>query len=251
MPRGTRHVLADSLRTRPVPFSEALAAMPARLAKLGAPARRSTTILVCAEIRFDLAGPHALMSALPEIVHLPADVAASDDDLQAVAKLLLREAASARTGSELLVPRLIDSLLILIVRTWLERQPLGDPGWLAALRDPQMGRALALIHESPADGWTVGSLAARVGMSRAPFARRFSALVGEPPLSYLTRWRMNVAAHRLRTTAKAAEAIASEVGYQSTTAFNAAFRRLMGLSPGRYRARARDSAPAGRALSAV
>jgi len=142
---------------------------------------------------------------------------------------------------------LIDTLLVFIIRRWLDDQPIDGAGWFGALRDPQIGQALALIHAAPHHRWTVAELASRVAKSRAAFARRFVALVGESPLAYVTRWRLNLAAKLLRSTADSVEVIGVSVGYQSPTAFGNAFRRHFALSPGQYRLGARiasDSLPA-------
>jgi AraC-like DNA-binding protein len=147
----------------------------------------------------------------------------------------IEAAVDRRMGADLVVPRLVDTLLVLVVRRWLEQHPLESAGWLGALRDPKIGHALALIHDAPSYRWTVDGLASKVAMSRAAFARRFVSLVGESPHAYVTRWRMNLAARLLRTTSSSAEQIAAEVGYDSPTAFNGAFRRHLLTSPGRYR----------------
>jgi AraC-like DNA-binding protein len=235
LPRGTKHALSDRPRTPALPYERALRQMRARLNTLEPSKGSDLSVLLCAEIKFDSAGPHPLMSVLPEVIHLPAEATTSDDELQAVSRLLLREALGPRAGSELVIPRLIDTLLVFIVRAWIEHQPLNSAGWLGALRDPQMGQALSFIHETPSHKWTVEELAGKVAMSRAAFARRFTSLVGEPPLAYVTRWRMNLAAKLLRSTTTSAERIAADVGYESPTAFGNAFRRHLGVSPGQYR----------------
>lgn len=236
VPRGTRHVLSDAPRSRTLPYARALSEMRTRLARRNAPVPDSTVVL-CAEVKFDEAEPHPLMAVLPELVYLPAETAGGDEGLRAVVRLLLREALTRPAGAELVVPRLIDTLLVFVVRTWMAEQPIGSAGWLGAMRDPQIGAALGLVHEEPAHPWTVETLAQRVAMSRAVFARRFAALVGEPPLTYVTRWRMNLAAKLLRTTTLSAERIAERVGYDSPTAFGSAFRRQFRVPPGRYRRR--------------
>ena len=129
-------------------------------------------------------------------------------------------------------------MLIHILRTWLA---VADPhqlrpSWLAALRDPTIGAALAALHTDPARPWTVETLAGHIAVSRATLARRFTTLVGDTPNSYLTRWRMDLAAHRLRTTPDPIAPIARSVGYTSEYAFNRAFTRVHSLTPGRYRA---------------
>jgi AraC-like DNA-binding protein len=240
VPRGTSHALLDDPRTPAEPFERALRRMRARRAKRTSTRPDQTAVLICAEIKFDQAEPHPLMNALPDVIHIPAE-AEGDSGLQAVARLLSREALSGRMGAELVVPRLVDTLLVFVVRRWIEQQPIESAGWLVALRDEEIGRALALVHEAPSHRWTVEGLASKVAMSRAAFARRFTSLVGESPHAYITRWRMNLAATLLRTTSSSAEQIAAQVGYESPTAFNAAFRRYLSVSPGLYRKAASKS----------
>ena len=131
------------------------------------------------------------------------------------------------------------------MRRWAaERRAASDcsPSWLIALGDPTIARVLALMHERPGHRWTVQELAGEVHLSRATLARRFAGAVGEPPLAYLARWRMHLAAHRLKHTHDSVEAIASTVGYTSEYAFNRAFARHRGEPPGRYRRRSSGSA---------
>jgi transcriptional regulator GlxA family with amidase domain len=156
-------------------------------------------------------------------------------------QLLRGEATDAGSGSELVVPRLVDSLLVFIVRAWLEDQPVGAGGWFGALRDPAIAKALSLIHERPGAPWSVEGLARQVAQSRATFARRFTELVGEIPVAYLTRWRMCIAAKLLSESDAPLDKIASQIGYETAAAFSKAFRRSHGTAPGRFRLRARGS----------
>jgi AraC-like DNA-binding protein len=234
IPRGTVHALLDDPRTPVEPFASALRSQAKRLRSRAAQVENNT-VLVCAEIKFDEAEPHPLMTVLPDLIHVSAVLAENDHGLATLSRILVREALGERMGAELVVPRLVDALLVFIVRNWIEQQPIESAGWLGALRDDQIGRALALIHEAPEHKWTVDELASNVAMSRATFARRFSALVGESPHAYVTRWRMNLAARLLRTTSDSAERIAASVGYDSPTAFGAAFRKHLSVSPGIYR----------------
>ena len=130
--------------------------------------------------------------------------------------------------------RLTDILLIRVLRQWLERSP-NQRGWLVALRDPQIGAALALIHRGLERAWTVDALAKHVAMSRSAFADRFTKLVGQPPLRYVARARMNRAAELLQTTSLPIDQIAIERGYATTAAFSKAFKRQFGVAPGSYR----------------
>jgi transcriptional regulator GlxA family with amidase domain len=140
------------------------------------------------------------------------------------------------------VARLLDLLLIEAIRHWVQHDPeAGGPSWLAALRDPTIATIIALLHARPAEPWTLERLAGEVHLSRATLARRFTEAVGEPPLAYLTRWRMHLAAARLKHTSDTVEMIAREVGSTSEHAFNRAFSRHRGHPPGRYRQLARTA----------
>jgi AraC-like DNA-binding protein len=193
----------------------------------------AATTFVCAGYDYDHEVTQPLLSLLPPVLHLPADPIGGAR-IGAVVTLLAGELGAHDAGARAAVARLIDLLLIHVVRTW---SAAGDerPSWLRALHDPVIARALAILHERPADAWTIERLAAEVHLSRATLARRFAELVGEPPLMYLTRWRMDLAARRLRDTTDPVETIARSVGYTSEYAFNRAFSRHRGQPPGRYR----------------
>jgi len=193
------------------------------------------TILQCAGYAFSQEGPHPLLTLLPAVIVIPADQAGTDSELQLLLRLMFQESVRRDAGSELVLPRLIDTLFVYVLRSWLREQPEGSCGWLGALRDPQIRRALSLIHERPQDQWTVELLAHAVAMSRAAFAKRFTDLVGEPPLAYVTRWRMDLAAKLLRESRDPVARIAGKVGYISETAFAKAFRRRRKMAPGAYR----------------
>ncbi len=178
---------------------------------------------------------HPLLSLLPPVIVITAQRIESDVELQLLLRLLAREAQHRDTGAELVLPRLIETLFVYVLRAWLRDQPEGTAGWLGALRDNQIRKALSLIHESPQAPWTVESLARQAAMSRAAFAKRFMDLVGQPPLAYVTRWRMDLAAKLLRESREPVARIASRVGYLSETAFAKAFRRRRKMPPGAYR----------------
>jgi transcriptional regulator GlxA family with amidase domain len=141
-------------------------------------------------------------------------------------------------GSETITAKLIEVMFVEAIRAWLKNQPEGSAGWLGALRDPSIGAALGLIHKTPEKRWTVPTLAAQVGMSRSPFAARFTTLVRQSPMSYLKSWRLQVAAKLLRDQALSLSSIAERVGYESTEAFSRVFRRKFGVAPGQYRRKA-------------
>ncbi|HEY4368315.1 MAG TPA: AraC family transcriptional regulator [Steroidobacteraceae bacterium] len=194
-----------------------------------------STILQCAGYELSRDTSHPLLALLPPVIRIPADQADSDSELQLLLRLLMQEAARRDAGVELVLPRLIDTLFVYVLRVWLRDQPDGAGGWLGALRDPQIRKVLARIHESPQTPWTVESLAGVAAMSRAAFAKRFADMVGEPPLAYVTRWRMDIAAKMLRESRDPVARIAGRVGYVSETAFAKAFRRRRNIAPGAYR----------------
>ena len=150
-------------------------------------------------------------------------------------RFMAAEAREPRLGGETVITRLADILVIQAIRSWIEQDPAAQTGWLGALRDPQIGRAISLIHRDPARTWTVASLADEVAMSRSAFAARFAELVGEPPMHYVTRWRMHAAVTWLREDDATLGELALRLGYQSEAAFSRAFKRFMGLSPGAVR----------------
>jgi len=199
-----------------------------------------TTLVLCAKYLFNAPSAHPLTALLPPLIHLRAQDAEREVQLQLLVQLLRHESANQGTGTELVVPRLVDSLLVFVVRAWLAGRPLTSGGWFGALREPQISKALALIHERPDTAWSLEALAREVGQSRATFARRFLELVGETPVAYLTRWRMCLASKLLSDTPLSLEEIAPRVGYQTAAAFARAFRRSLGTTPGHFRATARE-----------
>lgn len=212
---------------------------------------------LCASYDYDHEVAHPLLSLLPPVLHVPAAEADADTPVQATLRLLSVELGRRRAGSRAVAERLIEVLFVHAVRAWIDRTP--DPSvasWLRGLRDPVVANALALLHEQPHRRWTAAELAHEVHVSRSTLVRRFGELVGEPPLGYLTRWRIDVAARLLRETDETAGRIARRVGYTSEFAFSRAFARLRGEPPGRYRRRLRerfgdDAPPAGTASRAL
>jgi AraC-like DNA-binding protein len=149
--------------------------------------------------------------------------------------MLAYETRHLRPGSESLVARLIDMILVRAVRVWIEEQPHNRGGWLGALRDPQIGAALGLIHREPQRTWSVSALAREVAMSRSIFAAKFSSLVGAPPLTYVTRWKLWHASRLLAEENLSVGETALRVGYESEAAFSKAFKRHFGQPPLAYR----------------
>jgi AraC-like DNA-binding protein len=239
-PSGSEHRLSSEPDTPCRPFDRALKEellTPAGDLELGETG--ATTAFVCAAYEYDLELAEPLVSLLPPVLHVPADPVSARETAVLV-ELLAVEAGTHGPGGRAAAARLLDLLLIAAIRHWARVQPEdGEPSWLIALRDPPIARVLALLHARPAESWTLELLAKEVHLSRATLARRFTGAVGESPLGYLARWRMHLAAQRLKHTSDAVGTIARDVGYTSEYAFNRAFSRHRGQPPGRYRRLAR------------
>jgi AraC-like DNA-binding protein len=206
----------------------------------------AATVLLCGGYLLDQHRPHPLMAELPEIIHLPARVG-HHPSLRSTIDLLGAELHQRHHGTNVIVPALLDALLVYVLRAWLDEQPTHHraTGWAAALQDPQVSTALSRIHTNPARSWTVAELGAEAGLSRAAFAHRFTTVVGRPPLTYLTWWRMTVAARLLRDSDAPLATVAKQTGYTSEFALANAFKREFGISPGHYRKqRHTDQGPA-------
>lgn len=171
-----------------------------------------------------------LLGALPTV--LVRSAGAADSTL---ITLLASEVSRDEPGQEIVLDRLLDLLLIGVLRTWLATPDSGAPAWYRAQGDPVVGPTLRLLHEDPAHGWTVEGLARKVGVSRASLARRFTEVVGEPPVAYLTGWRIALAADLLREPDATVATVARRVGYGSAFALSAAFKRVRGVSPQEFR----------------
>ncbi|MBL8413270.1 MAG: AraC family transcriptional regulator [Propionivibrio sp.] len=199
----------------------------------GTPAPESVSNVVCGFLGCDLRPFNPLIAALPHLLHLPATGGA------AWIGQMLQQAVSAsqdkRPGGEAMLERISEMMFVDAVRRHVERLPEESTGWLAGLRDRQVGRALALLHDRPAHAWTIEALANDVALSRSAFYDRFVGLVGQPPMHYLTQWRMAVAATLLRQSRAPVASIALDVGYESEAAFTRAFKRQVGTPPGRWR----------------
>lgn len=182
-----------------------------------------------------------LLGALPPVLVVPAGSAPCVD-----LDLLATEVCGEQPGQQVVLDRLLDLMLVWTLRAWFEREDADPPAWYSALGDPVIGPVLHAIHDDPGHPWTVAGLARVAGVSRAAFARRFTALVGEPPLTYLTDWRMTIAADLLRREGSSVGAVARRVGYADGVAFSSAFKRVRGVSPSAYRA---ERSPAARVSS--
>ncbi|MEE1928145.1 AraC family transcriptional regulator [Streptomyces sp. TRM 70351] len=205
----------------------------------GAGSAGATTLIVGAyPVRAEFS--HRLLDALPAVLRVDGGDAAGP-----VLDHLAAEVAVDTPGQQVVLDRLLDWMLVCTLREWFDRPGGEPPPWWAAQRDPVVGDALRLLHAEPAAPWTVAALAGRTGVSRSTLAKRFTALVGEPPLTYLTRWRMTLAADLLveRESATVAD-VARAVGYSDPFGFSAAFKRVRGVSPSEFRRTATTASPA-------
>lgn len=242
LPHGHAHTLGDEPGRKPkvVDFAD-----HPQIREGGGPAiwggGGARTLLVCGE--FQLMGPTmlSLQGELPARIVLRAGEAS--EWLSMTLRLLAHEVLGMELGAELIMNRLVEVIFIQCIRGWLRGTDTVRQGWLSALRDPLVARALSRMHQSPAQPWTVEELGRCVGLSRSVFSERFTRAVGEPPLGYLTRWRMQLSAARLLSEpTDSLKEIAEAVGYQSVAAWNRAFRRFADRPPAEWRAWRRQSA---------
>ena len=237
-PHGDPHVLASSPDLRGIPATPRPPAaalrnqLPVRVT-IGDDGAQMRTHLLCGFIACDAQPFNPLLSALPPMIHMSAS--AGGGWAERFAAFASHETAQRRAGGASMLAKLGEIMFIDVVRHHLERLPDGDHNWLTGLRDRQIGRAFALLHESPADDWSLAELARRAGMSRSVLAERFARYVGMPPMQYLKSWRMQLASAMLAETAAPVGQIAGRIGYQSEEAFSRAFKRIVGKSPSHWR----------------
>jgi AraC-like DNA-binding protein len=188
---------------------------------------------VCGYLGCDVQPYNPLIQSLPRILH--ARGAARQDWLFHLVRHAVSETARQNAGGETMLAKLAELLFIEIIRQHIDGLPVESRGWLSSLRHPQIGHALRLIHGRPADDWTIERLAREVGLSRSVFADRFTHFTGVTSMQYLARWRMQLAARRLETPGISLAQAGAEVGYESEAAFNRAFKKIVGTSPGSWR----------------
>ncbi|SFS20016.1 AraC-type DNA-binding protein [Dyella sp. OK004] len=236
-PHGAGHVLADQPDTPSIEIHEAVGNLaPGQRMSLPNAGSGAPASVLCGSYSFAPDGTNPLLRGLPQLLHLSAEKL-RNTPLEAAMQWLAAEANGAAPGTALIIDRLVDLLFIYALRLWTAQQDASSPQtWFGALQDPVVGPAVHAVHGDPAYAWTVENLAQRAGLSRAAFARRFQQAMGEPPLSYVTRWRMTVAAGLL-ADGHAIAHVADRVGYENEFAFAKAFKRIRGLAPGQHRQR--------------
>lgn len=245
-PQGDAHVLSSAPGMRAAPdmsvFARSSTPLPIMYELGGAGPDRAR--VVCGFLGCDERPFNPLLSALPPVIHLPATGAnTSAGWLGTLLDIAARESGSARAGAENVLARLSELIFVEAIRCHLETLPAAQTGWLAGLRDPVVGRALAALHGDPSQSWTVDGLARLVGLSRSVFAERFTEMVGEPPMQYLALWRMQLASRLLMAGGRVAE-VAATVGYESEAAFSRAFKKQVGQAPATWRRESGSRTPA-------
>jgi AraC-like DNA-binding protein len=193
------------------------------------------TCFVCGYFGCERSADRLFLAGLPQVIKVNMRGDSTGQWLESSIRYLVSEADDHRPGQAVLLSKMAEALFVQTLRRYMESLPPEQSGWLAAARDPIVGGALALMHASPGEVWTQEELARRVGTSKSVLGKRFDTFLHEPPLAYLARWRLQVAARALQTSRKSAGTIAAEVGYLSQAAFNRAFKREFGVPPMQYR----------------
>lgn len=247
LPRGDAHELWNGRVTQLVDSSALLPKiLEGSLVSERGGGGGPTTKFICGYIGCDRQAQRLFLAGLPPLFKVNIRRDASGEWIESAIRHLASERGAARAGRSALLAKLAEALFIETLRRYMAELPRQRTGWLAAARDAAVGRALGAIHREPAHAWTVATLAQRAGVSRTVFAERFTRLLGEPPLTYVSRCRMQLGARLLETTDDTVLQVALSAGYESEAAFNRAFKRELGLPPARYRSqwRTADRAPA-------
>jgi AraC-like DNA-binding protein len=236
LPHGAGHVLVDQLNTPTKRLQEVRERIGDTTYRLRAGGAGTRALLVCSAVGFEEPSAHPLIELMPHVLHVRGG-GSQDPSLLPLLEAMASELADQRVGAATVMTRLADIVITRLVRAWAESQPVETKGWLAAIRDPQIGRALAAFHRRPSEAWSVESLAAIAGMSRSIFSERFAAVLGVPPARYVGRWRMHLAGTWLTAQRLTISEVASRLGYESEASFSRAFRRVMGDPPSAFRQR--------------
>ena len=239
VPRGETHVMASApelLRTRPDTLTEEqLNTAPGEIIRLSHGGSGEKTRIVCGFLACDDALSNPLLASLPRMFKVGVRNDRASSWLESSLRFAAEEAGVSRAGSAMVLGKLSELLFVEAVRRCVESLPENEMNWLAGLRDRFVGRALSLLHGRPAHAWTVEELAREVGLSRSALAQRFSDFLGQPPMQYLARWRLQMAAQHLREGEESLADVAEHVGYDSEAAFNRAFKREFGMPPASWR----------------
>jgi AraC-like DNA-binding protein len=248
-PQGDAHVMSSepgmraphldtslffSPRPPQMPFALRVkeADVTAGAAHCGAP---ECATLLCGFLGLDARPFNPLLASLPRVLLIPGSTLGATSWVTTFMQTVVTESKSKRPGGEAVLERMTEMLFVEVLRRYVDSLPAEQTGWLAGMRDPTVGRALSLIHGRPSEAWTLERLSEGAGLSRSSLHERFVQLIGQPPMQYLTQWRMQVASGMLRDTNAKLMQVAQDVGYESEAAFSRAFKRVAGVSPGAWR----------------
>jgi len=236
MPQGDTHLLGSDLQLAPVDSDTLLRPAPlGGMLTIDYGGGGDGARFLCGFLSCDKALCRPLLDALPRLLRVALGDGPGAAWLMSLARRGAQENTAPGPGSGTLLAKLAELLFVEAMRRYIETLPEQQTGWLAGLRDRYVGRALTLMHEQPAHDWTVDELAERVGLSRSALTQRFADLLGQPPMQYLTRWRLTLAAAALRSSDRAIAQVAEEFGYESQSAFNRAFKREFEMPPAAWR----------------
>jgi AraC family transcriptional regulator, alkane utilization regulator len=237
-PNEDTHVMGSDLHLAPMETASLIApdaAVGTDLIQMrhggGGPATR----FVCGYFACSRSVCRPLLEALPRVLRIPTGEGPASALVRELLQVGVLESSMSRPGAQSMLAKLSELMFVDALRRYVENMPPGGKGWLAGLRDAQVGHALALLHARPGKPWTVDDLAREVALSRSAFAERFAAMVGEPPIQYLVRWRLALAAQQLRSGREAIARVAEHSGYESEAAFSRSFKREFGMSPAAWR----------------
>jgi AraC-like DNA-binding protein len=240
-PHGDAHILENGPSVKSVDMAKEIARIVAqglKVSRLGGGGE--ITKFVCGFMACEPQLSQIFLSGLPPVFKVSIRNDASGRWLENSIRFSVNEADASRAGGEAVLAKLSEVLFVETLRTYIAQLPPEQTGWLAGARDPEVGRSLALMHRNPAQPWTIASLAKEAGVSRSVLAERFRHFLNEPPMTYLTRWRLQLGAQMLVSTSYSVAQIASEVGYESEAAFNRAFKREFENPPARFRSESRS-----------
>jgi len=244
-PHGDPHHLSAGLGTNPVESGAVLQRIATGdLSPMQAGGGGAITRFVCGYLTLDPLLCSPILESLPPILKVNVRTDRAGQWLEQSILHVLEEATSNRAGSDAMLAKLSEALFVDTVRRYVAELPDQTTGWLAGARDPVVGKTLALLHRQPGHAWTIAELATTVGVSRSALVARFTRYVSDPPMAYLTGWRLRLAAQALTSSSKGVADLAAAVGYESEAAFNRAFKRAFGVPPARYRRQNRKAASA-------
>lgn len=231
-----------------LPYSISLDNAEVTTAHLDGGGRERATV-ACGFLGLDATPFNPLLAALPRVLRVRGDTLGADSWVKTFLRTVVTESNQRRPGGEAVLARMSEMLFVEVLRRHIDALPPEQTGWLAGMRDPAVGRALALLHERPAAAWNLERLCDEAGISRSSLHERFVHFIGLPPMQYLTRWRMQIAAGLLRESSAKVLEVALAVGYEGEAAFSRAFKREVGVAPGAYRQQRRDATAKARAAA--